>query len=240
LVSPTGAARSSAAGDPSPPSRAREAPPSERPRERMLLFGREALGDVELLALVLGGGRAMQRAIVLHEALGGLAGLDRACPHELRGVPGIGDAGATAVCAALELARRLALVDLPYATSVRGPDDVARYVRSVFGDAPQEVFAVLGLDARQRVRLVRRVAMGSIAQVDVHPREVFRPLVRAGMHAAILVHNHPSGEAEPSESDVELTRRLVEVGRVVGIAVLDHLIVTRTRAVSLAALGVLG
>jgi DNA repair protein RadC len=206
----------------------------------MLLFGREALGDVELLALVLGGGRSMQRALVLHEALGGLAGLDRACPHELRHVPGIGDAGATAVCAALELARRLALVDLPYATAVRGPDDVGRYVRSVFGDAPQELFAVLGLDARQRVRLVRRVAMGSIAQVDVHPREVFRPLVRAGMHAAILVHNHPSGEPDPSESDFDLTRRLVEVGRVVGIPVLDHLIVTRTRAVSLAALGALG
>lgn len=98
---------------------------------------------------------------------------------------------------------------------------------------------VLGLDARQRVRLVREVAQGSLAHVDVHPREVFRPLVRAGMHSAILVHNHPSQDADPSEADIDLTHRLVEVGRLVGIPVLDHLVVTRTRSVSVAALGLM-
>ena len=211
--------------------------PHERPRERMLLYGRDALGDAELVALVLGGGHALRRAVEVLERLGGVRGLAGACPHELMAIAGVGEAGATAVCAAVELGRRMEQVDLPFATPMRGPDDVTRYLRATLGDAQQETFLVLGLDARQRVRLVRTVALGSVAQVDVHPREVFRPLVRAAMHSVVLVHNHPSGEPEPSGADLELTRRLAEVGRVVGIPVLDHIIVTRTRSVSLAALG---
>jgi DNA repair protein RadC len=213
------------------------AAPHERPRERMLLYGGAALGDVELVALVLGGGRSMRRAIEVLERVGGMRGLAAACPHELLAIEGVGEAGATALCAALELARRTEQLALPFATPMRGPEDVTRYLRALLGDAQQETFVVLGLDARQRVRLVRTVAVGSVAQVDVHPREVFRPLVRAAMHSVVLVHNHPSGEPEPSAADLELTRRLVEVGRVVGIPVLDHLVVTRTRSVSLAALG---
>jgi DNA repair protein RadC len=86
---------------------------------------------------------------------------------------------------------------------------------------------------------VRQIAVGSLAQVDVHPREVFRPLVRSGMHSVILVHNHPSGDVEPSDADLELTRRLSDVGRLVGIPVLDHLVVTRTDSISMATLGLL-
>jgi len=223
-----------------PATLARDAPvgvPGDRPRERMLTYGADALGDVELLALVLGGGSSMRRALAALDGCGGLGGLARAGAHELVAVEGIGIAGATAIAAALELGRRMGRLELPYATALRGPDDVARYARASFGDAPQETFVVLGLDARQRVRLVRTVAIGSVAQVDVHPREVFRELVRAGMHSAIAVHNHPSGEPEPSQADIELTRRLADVGRILGIPLLDHLVVTRTRSVSLAALG---
>jgi len=202
-----------------------------------MLFGAEALGDTELLALVLGGGGSVRRALTLLERTGGLFGLAASDPHELCAVPGIGLAGATAVSAALELARRLGRLELPYTTALRGPEDVARYARATFGDADQETFVILGLDARARVRLVRTVAIGSVAHVDVHPREVFRPLVRAGLHSAIAVHNHPSGEPDPSQADIELTRRLAEVGRLLGIPLLDHLVVTRTRSVSLATLG---
>ncbi len=203
-----------------------------------MTFGADALGDVELLALVLGGGGSLGRALALFESCGGLLGVATAGAHELQRVKGIGVAGATAVSAALELARRLGRLELPHSTALRGPEDVARYARASFGDAPQETFVVLGLDARARVRLVRTVAIGSVAHVDVHPREVFRPLVRAGLHSVIAVHNHPSGEPEPSQADVELTRRLAEAGRLLGIPLLDHLVVTRTRSVSLAALGV--
>lgn len=213
-------------------------PADERPRERLMRFGAESLGDVELVALVLGGGGSMRRALALLEACGGLLGLSAADSHELCEVRGVGVAGATAIAAAIELAKRFARLELPYSTTLRGPDEVARFARATFGDAPQETFVILGLDARARVRLVRTIAIGSVSHVDVHPREVFRPLVRAGMHSAIAVHNHPSGEPEPSHADVELTRRLAEVGRLLGIPLLDHLVVTRSRSVSLAALGV--
>lgn len=210
----------------------------DRPRERMLTFGPDALGDMEVLALILGGGKAIRRSLDILEATGGLGGLAIADAHELCAVRGVGVAGATAIAAAVELARRLGRVELPHRTALRGPDDVARYARTTWGDATQETFVAIGLDARARIRLVRTIAIGSVAHVDVHPREVFRPLVRAGVHSALVVHNHPSGEPEPSQADIELTRRLAEVGRLLGIPLLDHLVVTRARSVSLAALGV--
>jgi DNA repair protein RadC len=213
--------------------------PQERPREKMMLFGKTALSDVELVALVLGGGRSIARGLSLLEGFGGLAGLEAAEPHELCAAPGVGQAGAAALCAAFELGRRLQQLSLPHATSVRSPRDVSAFVRAMLGPSAQEVFVILGLDARQRVRMVRTVAVGTLSQVDVHPREVFRPLVRAAMHSVIVVHNHPSGEAEPSTADVELTHRLADVGRLVGIPLLDHLVVTRKDMVSLATLGLL-
>jgi DNA repair protein RadC len=161
------------------------------------------------------------------------------CPHELCRIPGIGEAGATALAAAIELGRRLGRVGLPWAEPLRCPSDVAGFVRAHLRGSTQEVFLAIGLDARQRVRLVRRVAMGSLAQVEVHPRELFRPLVRAGMHCCLLAHNHPSGSPEPSAADLELTRRMVDVGRLLGIPVLDHLVVTQDDSVSLAAVGLM-
>lgn len=203
-----------------------------------MLFGREQLADVELLALVLGGGHAINRAVALLQDAGGLIGLDRADPQELCRTSGVGLAGATAICAALELGRRVAQLQVPYARAIGGPDDVAEFLRASIGASLQETFLVLGLDVRQRLQMIRTIAKGSLASVQVHPREVFRPLVQAGMHAVILVHNHPSGEAEPSEADVSLTLRMAEVGRLLGIPVLDHIVVTRTSAVSLAELGI--
>ncbi len=213
--------------------------PQERPRERMMLFGREQLADVELLALILGGGHAINRALTLLQDAGGLLGLDRADPQQLCRTAGVGLAGATAICAALELGRRVAQLQIPYARAIEGPEDVAAFLRASIGASLQELFLVLGLDVRQRLQMVRTIARGSLASVQVHPREVFRPLIQAGMHAVILVHNHPSGEAEPSDADMILTHRMAEIGRLLGIPVLDHIVVTRTSAVSLAELGML-
>lgn len=213
--------------------------PADRPRERLMMYGADALADVELLALVLGGGRSLQRALsVLHE-IGGLSGLARAHPQELVAVPGVGVAGAASLAASCELAQRIAERQLPFAEVMRGPEDVGRFAQVRFGGHPQETFAVLGLDARQRVRMVQTVAVGTLAQVDVHPREVFRPLVRAGMHSVVLVHNHPSGEPDPSAADIELTQRLHEVGVLVGIAVVDHVVVAVGAWRSLAQLGLM-
>lgn len=224
------------AGDSAPGGRALAI---ERPRERMYAFGPAALSNVELVALLLGGGRAEQRALALLQRLGGLAGLMRGLPHELAEAPGIGEASATAVCAAVELARRIGQLQLPVDSAVRGSDDVRRFVHAHLRGRSQEVFMVLGLDSRRRIRLIKEVGLGSVAHVHVHPREVFRPLTQAGAHSVILVHNHPSGEPNPSEADVGLTHRLVECGWLMGIPVVDHLIVTDAGCTSLLALGLI-
>ncbi len=211
----------------------------ERPRERMFAFGPGALSNVELVALLLGGGRSEQRALALLQQVGGIGGLLRCVPGELLETPGVGEASATAVCAAVELARRIGQIEMPFESPIQGPEDVRRYVRASLRGRAQEIFVVLGLDGRQRVRLVREVAIGSLSHVEVHPREVFRPLVRAGSHSVILVHNHPSGELRPSPSDLRVTRRLVELGELLGIPVLDHLIVTDEGMTSFVGMGLL-
>ena len=218
---------------------AMQMPAIERPRERMVTFGPAALSNVELIALLLGGGRPEQRALTLLQQVGGISGLMRCVPNDLLAAPGVGEASATAVCAAVELARRIGQIEMPFESSIQGPEDVRRYVRASLRGRSQEVFVVLGLDSRQRVRLVREVAVGSVSHVEVHPREVFRPLVRAGSHSVILVHNHPSGELRPSASDLRITHRLVELGELLGIPVLDHLIATDDGVASFVGLGLL-
>lgn len=229
-----GSLESCSAGPPRPGARA---PAIERPRERMYAFGPAALSNVELVALLLGGGRSEQRALALLQRVGGLAGLMRGLPHELAQAPGIGEASATAVCAAVELARRIGQLQLSVDAAIRGVDDVRRFIHAHLRGRSQEVFMILGLDSRRRIRIIKEVGLGTVAHVDVHPREVFRPLIQAGAHSVILVHNHPSGDAEPSEHDVRLTHRLAECGWTIGIPVLDHVIVTDAGCTSMLALG---
>jgi DNA repair protein RadC len=128
---------------------------------------------------------------------------------------------------------------------IRRPTDIVQYLGANLGHEDQESFLVILLDARQNIIDTKVAAVGSLAQVDVHPREVFRDAVRLRAHSMIVSHNHPSGEAEPSPADIELTHRLAEAGRLAGIPVLDHLIVARgrdgsLRATSLAERGLIG
>ena len=212
---------------------------ADRPRERLFLLGSASVSDVDLAALILGGGKARARAMHLLHEVGGLSGLARMSPHELMAFHGIKLAGASALAAAVELSRRLPLAKLQQSAALHTATEVAGFIRSHLLGATQEHFVVVGLDARQRVKLVRTVAIGSLAQVDVHPRELFRPLVHAGAHSCVLAHNHPSGDPSPSAADLQLTRRMGEVGKLMGIPVLDHLIVAQDRAISLASLGIL-
>lgn len=219
-------------------SRAADCLPAD-PRQRLTTLGAQTLGDEELLSLILHGPASTERVRSMLEAIGGLGSLASACPSELRQA-GLGPASAAALVAAVELSRRLAVHRLPWGRPLHRPTDVADFLHATYRGACQEQFMVLGLDARQRVRLVRTVATGSLSQVDVHPRELFRPLVRAGTHSVILVHNHPSGEPRPSDADLQLTRRMAEVGELLGIPVLDHLVIAGTECVSMAALGLVG
>lgn len=220
---------------PRPPS----SPPAPRTagigrlRDRFCAYGGSDLGDFDLVALVLGGPSAVRAARALADHYGGIGDLEDAPPDEVATLGGLGRASATRLRAAFELGRRAASARVPRGRPVRSPQDAEAVLGPHLRDAGRERFVVCGLDARHRVRMVHTVAVGTLAYVDVHPREVFRPLVRAGAFAALVGHNHPSGDPTPSDDDVRLTRRLVEAGRLVGIELVDHLIFGRAVAVSL-------
>ena len=214
------------------------AEPCDRPRERLLSWGGERVSDLDLIAILLGTGRpgrsAPDLALDLLRATGGLGALARASPRELATVSGIGDARAARLAAAFHLGRRALEHVALREPSVGNADDVYRRLRPRRAGMTQEICLLLALDARNAVLGELEIARGWLNGVDVHPREVFRPLVRMAAAAAVIVHNHPSGALEPSDADVELTRRLRAAGDVIGIPLLDHVIIADTGYRSLA------
>jgi len=203
-----------------------------RPRERLREQGAGALTDAELLALVLGSGVPGRSASRVGRQLA------RRHPSELAGWPlarwlavaGVGPARASALVAAFELGRRAQ--DRPTCRApIRGPEDVLAQVRDL-PRARREHFVVLLLNARHELQCRETVSIGSLNASIVHPREVFLPAILHSAASVVLVHNHPSGDPEPSEEDLAITRRLVQVGELVGIGVLDHVIVASRGIVS--------
>ena len=160
------------------------------------------------------------------DSVGGLVDVSRASPRELAQVTGIGAARAAQIAAAFELGRRAVEAE-HHRTTLGRPEDVFRLVAPRVAGLQQEVFLALGVDIRSGLLDVVEVARGTVNGVEVHPREVFRPLIRMAAAGAVLVHNHPSGDPTPSHEDVELTRRLRAVGEVLGIPVIDHVVVER-------------
>ena len=206
------------------------------PRERLFGQGAEVLSDDELLALLLGaggGGRSLDTARHLLREHGGLAGLARADARELRARRGLGPARTAALLASLELGRRVAGRRLREGSAVRDPADVYRHLHPRLRDAPQERFLALLLDGRHRLIREEPISRGTLTASLVHPREVFRPALRACAAALVLVHNHPSGDPRPSPEDREVTRRLVRAGALLGISVLDHVVVAERGYASL-------
>lgn len=203
--------------------------PDERPREKLSASGAEALGDGELLAIILGAGVPGRSAIdvagMLLGRIGGLRALAEASEAELCSERGIGPARACLVRAALELGRRAVGERPRRGRRLASAADVWAHLRARLAFAPVEEFWALALDVRHRVMSERCVARGSLTGVDVHPRDVFRPLIRESAAAVIFCHNHPSGDPTPSRQDIDLTTRLREVGEMCGIAVLDHVVV---------------
>ena len=220
----------------------RELPVSERPRERLLHQGGRALAETELLACILGRGIAGESVLVtarrLLAAFGAWRGIAEASVEQLTAVRGIGPAKAAQLKAVVELARRLAAEPAAARPRMDTAEAAAAVVRASLVDESQEHVVALLLDQRHRLIRMARVAIGSLSASLVHPREVFKEAVAASAAAVILAHNHPSGDPEPSEADVTLTRRLAQAGAVMGIEVLDHLIVARGGTVSLRAAGV--
>ena len=191
---------------------------AHRPRERLLHSGPSALGDDELVSILVGA------PATIVEPAGGLAAAARASARELAQVAGIGSARATRLAAAFELGRRAVAAE-QHRTTLATPEDVFHCVAARLAGLQQEVFLSIGIDIRNGLLDVVEVARGTLSSVDVHPREVFRPLVRMAAAGAVLVHNHPSGDPTPSIHDVELTRRMRAVGEVLGIPVVDHVVI---------------
>jgi len=207
----------------------KQLPPELRPRERLLAVGPSALSDGELLGLLFGIGSREKTAVELAQAViseaGGLHGLYDVSVHELMEVNGIGEAKACIILAAVELGRRIGQVRNPGRPVVSSPADVDRLLRGRIANLDRENFVVVLLNTKNEVIETPLVSVGTLSASLVHPREVFKPAVRASAASVILAHNHPSGKVEPSREDREVTRRLGEAAEVVGIEVLDHVIV---------------
>lgn len=213
-------------------------PETERPRERLLSKGPDALSDAHLLAILLRTGRrdssAVQVAIELLHRVGGVAGLAKCGVDELCRISGIGPAKAAQLKAAIELGRRAMAEPLSTGTRVTCSGDLFKHFHPSLRDLKHEVFKVVLLDAKNTVLKESTVSEGSLTLSIVHPREVFALAVRESAAAVIFLHNHPSGDPTPSLEDRQLTDRLLAAGKVLGIRVLDHVVMGDGRYVSFA------
>jgi DNA repair protein RadC len=220
-----------------------ELPKEERPREKLLAKGSEALSDEELVAILLGTGRAGRPVLELSRDLladGGVHGLFRREGGELpKHVRGIGDAKAARLSAALEIARRLFRDDLARRDVVSSPADAARFLTAQLAGESREVMGALLLDAKNRLLRNAAVFHGTMTHAAVAPAPLFRQAILAGATGLVLWHNHPSGDPEPSPDDVATTARLAAAGREIGIEVKDHLVLGRGRWVSFRERGLL-
>jgi len=212
--------------------------PECRPRERLLSRGPSALSDAELLAILLGSGRPGQNVLQIAQdllsRLGDLRGLGDAPEAELCMQPGVGQARAAVIQAAFELGRRATGTRPQRGRYLGNATDVWTHYRARLSASQVEEFWMLALDVRHRILFETCVARGSLTGVEVHPREVFRSLIRSAAASVIFCHNHPSGDPAPSRQDIELTARLHQVGELCGIKVLDHVVVASGGFVSFA------
>ncbi|HOX36927.1 MAG TPA: DNA repair protein RadC [Candidatus Brocadiia bacterium] len=220
----------------------KEIPEDERPRERLLKCGADALSEAELLAIIIRDGTPEMSAVGLAHALlarfGSLRNLSRAGAPEITKVKGIGKAKAAQILAALAVGRRASSETARTGDLFDSPERVFDYFRAGFRDLKQETFHVVLLDTKHRLLKTSRIFAGTLNLSTVHPREIFNEAIRESAAAVIFVHNHPSGDPTPSREDIALTKRLKEVGELVGIKALDHVIIGGDGFTSLASLGI--
>jgi DNA repair protein RadC len=219
----------------------KELPASTRPREKMLTHGPASLADAELLALLLRTGlrgvSVVQLAQQMLDSFGGIAPLLRAGPEDLKRIKGLGPAKRAELAAVLELARRSLTQDFTERPLFDAPGKVKDYLRMRLADLGHEVFAVLFLDAQNRLIRIEEMFRGTLTQTSVYPREVVKRALEWHAASVILAHNHPSGAAEPSRADEFLTQTLKSALALVDVRVLDHLVVGQSDVVSLAQRG---
>lgn len=219
-------------------------PESDRPREKLLRDGPNALSNAELLAILIGSGTpgrsALDVAIELLDTCeqrapeSGLRGLFRLRNADLSAlVPGLGPAKRCLILAALQLGQRLKEQEVPKRPTLRTASEVYAFVRARIEYLDHEELLVIAVNAKHRLIDVECVTKGTLTTTLIHPREVFQSALRQGAWGVILAHNHPSGDPHPSREDRGVTRRLIEAGSLLGINVLDHVIIGDGRFVSL-------
>jgi DNA repair protein RadC len=207
---------------------------SDRPREKLARVGATALGDNELLAIVLSQGSRQQNALELADQLlgeiGGLCGLTRTTGDQLRRQRGIGSTKASRILASVELGRRTLLDWTPNdRPQLASPREAAAFLVPQYGSRSVEQFGVVLLDTRFRLIRTTLLSVGVLDGTTTHPRELFREAVTGGAAAVVLFHNHPSGDPTPSGDDILLTQQMFEAGEVIGIRVIDHLVLADNR-----------
>lgn len=220
-------------------------PEEDRPREKLLDRGAGSLSDTELLAILLRTGNAstgesaLDHARLLLNHFTDLRGLESAPIRELQGFKGIGPAKIAQVKAGLEMGRRLSRAQWQAGSPLRSSEDVFRHFRGQLEKEKREIFYVVLLTNKNRKIREVKISEGSLTASLVHPREVFNPVIRESAAAVIFVHNHPSGDPAPSPEDLEITRRLKEVGELMGVRVLDHVVIGQERYFSFSDRGML-
>jgi DNA repair protein RadC len=209
----------------------RDMPKAERPRERLQRFGVEVLSAQELLALLIGRGVAHRSVLDIAQELmskfGSIRAISEATIEELSQIKGVGTAKAAQLKACFELGKRQELeTEHDFDDyDVKNPQTAVKAIRAGIKDKSKEHFKLIILNTRNKITAINDVSTGTLNASLVHPREVFREAIKKSASSVILVHNHPSGDPEPSEEDLKITRRLVEAGRIIGIEVLDHIII---------------
>ena len=221
----------------------KDLPAQARPREKLLARGAGALSNAELLALLLRSGirgkNVLQLAEEVAHSFGGLAGLLQADAQALSRIKGLGPAKRAEIVAVLELARRAMAEQLQERPLIENPAAVREYLQLQLGGHASEVFAVMFLDSRHRLIALEEMFKGTLTQTSVYPREVVLRALALGAASVVLAHNHPSGLAQPSRADEALTQTLKAALALVDVRVLDHFIVTREQARSMAEMGLL-
>jgi DNA repair protein RadC len=215
-------------------------PEDERPRERLLRFGAGGLSTAQLLAVILRTGGTKKSALELGRELlarfHGLKEIEEISEAEMKDIKGMGAAKLAQIKASLELGRRLMSEDTEYGSdrpSFKNSRDVYDYYRPKFFGMKKERFICAMLNAKNKVFKETVVSDGTLTASLVHPREVFRNAIKEASASVLFVHNHPSGDPSPSKDDIAVTERLLETGKIIGIEVLDHVIISDNRYMSL-------
>lgn len=208
----------------------KELPAYERPREKMMRYGSGVLSNSELLAILIGTGTKDTSAITLASKIlaledEGISYLADSSPEELSKVQGIGMAKSCQIIAAIEIGKRISQTPKNKRLSVGTPGEVASLFMEEMRYRKKEFFKVIFLNIKNEITFTEDASIGNLNSSIVHPREVFRSAVKKGAASIIVIHNHPSGNPLPSENDINITKRLVEAGELIGIPVLDHLII---------------